>query len=388
MWNPADIAENVLLYLPLGLVAGGGVLRALLIGLALSTTAETVQLFSAGRFPGLLDIMANSAGAAAGSIIAAGLRRCGWDPQSVAVPKSAAWLLLGVGLLCGAALIPIPVPEDFANWDPSCRLLFGDELNGGRRWQGEIPEAAILAGPVSPGVIQKLVAGGPGSIERLSSELPRTYLIRIPAHLDTRLKPVQEPAAVSKQLFTEVQPRGQLSILLWIATADQRQQGPARIVTFSRDALHRNFTIGQEHRRIVFRLRTPATGENGADPEAETAPVLTTGRMTFIAATYDGRYSRIYVDGRLSADIDLVAHRVFGGIPALAFSAGAGALLFLAAVISGLFGPRQIRAAVATCAVGLLLSLSAPRSAVFSVPLRLFAVFTGGVVAARFSFRN
>jgi outer membrane protein assembly factor BamB len=50
-------------------------------------------------------------------------------------------------------------------------------------------------------------------------------------------------------------------------TDDARQTGPARILTFSSDPYHRNFTLGQEGDRVVFRLRTPETGENGMNPE-------------------------------------------------------------------------------------------------------------------------
>ncbi len=41
------------------------------------------------------------------------------------------------------------------------------------------------------------------------------------------------------------------------------QSGPARILTLSLDPHHRNFTVAQDHRKLVLRLRTPATSQNG-----------------------------------------------------------------------------------------------------------------------------
>lgn len=41
------------------------------------------------------------------------------------------------------------------------------------------------------------------------------------------------------------------------------QAGPARILTLSKDAGERNFTLGQAGTRLIFRLRHPGTNENG-----------------------------------------------------------------------------------------------------------------------------
>ncbi|GIX08127.1 MAG: hypothetical protein KatS3mg115_2530 [Candidatus Poribacteria bacterium] len=61
--------------------------------------------------------------------------------------------------------------------------------------------------------------------------------------------------------------------------------GPARIVTFSSDPGSRNFTLGQEKNRLIFRLRTPQTGPNGTNPEITLGPV--SDRMpTHVVITY------------------------------------------------------------------------------------------------------
>jgi hypothetical protein len=92
-----------------------------------------------------------------------------------------------------------------------------------------------------------------------------------------------------------------------VATADVHQDGPARLVSFSLDQFHRNFDLGQEGRRLVFRVRTPISGPNGMNPHTETSPVLETNRITTIAATFDGTIARVYVDGYLRGRTNLAA---------------------------------------------------------------------------------
>src|SRR5690606_10460660 len=58
---------------------------------------------------------------------------------------------------------------------------------------------------------------------------------------------------------------------------------------------------------VVFRVRTPVSGKNGMEPFTSTAAVLSEGRTTVVAATYDGSISRIYVDGELRGRANLAA---------------------------------------------------------------------------------
>jgi VanZ family protein len=64
-----DIVENIVGYLPVGLVLGGlGLLRAVFIASLISTFAETSQLVMIHRDPSLTDIVSNLAGAALGAL--------------------------------------------------------------------------------------------------------------------------------------------------------------------------------------------------------------------------------------------------------------------------------------------------------------------------------
>ena len=104
------------------------------------------------------------------------------------------------------------------------------------------------------------------------------------------------------------------------------------MITYSCDAQHSNFLVSQQRGDVVFRLRTPAMNPNGTGPETETRSVLEAGRDIFVAAIYDGRYAKIYVDGRLSAEADLRGKRILGAVPTLGLAYCAGALFFMALI--------------------------------------------------------
>src|SRR5262245_22508864 len=69
---PADFAENVVGYVPLGLVlARAGALRAIVAAALVSTIAEVGQIAMMYRDPSAADVLANTVGAALGVGISA-----------------------------------------------------------------------------------------------------------------------------------------------------------------------------------------------------------------------------------------------------------------------------------------------------------------------------
>lgn len=70
--NISDIVENIIGYLPIGVVLGElGLARAVLIAGLISTLAETSQLVMMYRDPSFVDVVSNVAGAALGSLASA-----------------------------------------------------------------------------------------------------------------------------------------------------------------------------------------------------------------------------------------------------------------------------------------------------------------------------
>lgn len=89
-----------------------------------------------------------------------------------------------------------------------------------------------------------------------------------------------------------------LTIELWLKTGNLHQVGPARIVSYSKSPLLRNFTLAQQGSNLVFRLRTTKTDLNGTNPELVVSGVFLPERRQHIVVSYDGSSCHIFVDGR------------------------------------------------------------------------------------------
>ena len=103
-------------------------------------------------------------------------------------------------------------------------------------------------------------------------------------------------AGASSSLLAACKKNNRLSVEMIFETANLNQRGPARILSFSRDPYHRNFTIGQERDRITLRLRTPATGLNGSKPELSLCKIKA-GQPVHILMTYQPGETIVYLNG-------------------------------------------------------------------------------------------
>lgn len=101
---------------------------------------------------------------------------------------------------------------------------------------------------------------------------------------------------------------GQYTVEVWATPANIVQDGPARIVTYSRSTSARNFTLGQNGYDYVFRNRavigdgmpngTPALETYDGDQDAQAV-------LQHVVLTYDQyRGRRIYVNGVWTDDVD------------------------------------------------------------------------------------
>ena len=101
------------------------------------------------------------------------------------------------------------------------------------------------------------------------------------------------------------------SLEMWIANANTTQDGPARIMTYSRSTGSRNFMLGQSLYQYVIRNRAFLDeSNNNGNPALETYDVDQDAQATLqhVVVTYDqlaGR--RIYVDGQWTEDVDPIS---------------------------------------------------------------------------------
>ena len=100
-----------------------------------------------------------------------------------------------------------------------------------------------------------------------------------------------------------------LTVETWVTPFNTDQTGPARIVSYSKDTGQRNFTLGQNGRELVFRLRTENTDANGTRHQMTVRDVFGSSGPIHIAVTYDFHREAVYVNGRLRADRPLPGGR-------------------------------------------------------------------------------
>ncbi|MBT7162409.1 MAG: hypothetical protein HN904_06490, partial [Victivallales bacterium] len=89
----------------------------------------------------------------------------------------------------------------------------------------------------------------------------------------------------------------ELTLEVMLRSNSRQQRGPARILSFSRDASARNFTLGQENNRLLLRLRTPKTGANGSRPQLSLCPVPF-GETQHVVVVYQLGQTQCYVNGK------------------------------------------------------------------------------------------
>ena len=108
-----------------------------------------------------------------------------------------------------------------------------------------------------------------------------------------------EDAEGAEVLLERLGASGRMSLEIFLKTDSLQQGGPARIVSFSRGSMSRNFTLGQSGNGLSFRLRTTETDRNGMYPSLLVPQVFDDQRFQHLAVVYDGGRVQLYVDGML-----------------------------------------------------------------------------------------
>ena len=312
-----DMIRNVVLFVPLGIaIARCYEFRARPVHRVLTTVAtavcvsygvELLQTFLPSRFSSIFDVLANVSGAVVG-VAAYAL-----------VAPDRSWLRAPAYFAAVCALsVPLHRLTLLDGWDTSYPLVFGNEANGVRPWRGRIEEVCFadrgfdvptfdsMAGPVScqrlkPAIVREWVAAdtGPSSdgVRDLSWTGPGTPVK--PGALSFQPDAWLWSAAAGRELATKFKETDAFSVLAIFATDHLDQTGPARIVSLSADADLRNFTLGQDRRDVIARLRTRVTNPNGTGRELRVRNVLTGTGSHWALFTYDGSTECLTVDGQV-----------------------------------------------------------------------------------------
>jgi hypothetical protein len=92
-----------------------------------------------------------------------------------------------------------------------------------------------------------------------------------------------------------------LDLVLRVRPNSISQSGPARIFTISKDPFLRNLTLGQEHDRLVLRIRTPETDANGV-PQRELPNVFAEAHWVEIFVSVSPGRLRVVINGETRLD--------------------------------------------------------------------------------------
>lgn len=240
-----QVLGNVLLYVPLTFVVVRHLGRRVkdrrhvaLIGLSLvgvCLSVEAGQSFIRGRVVSVYDVLLNAGGASLA--LGAGLRAARASRGKRVLVDRAAVSMLGLIYIGSAVYLVTNIPEArggfrLSGWRDDFAVRVGNEIGADRKYIGTIKEARICAAERDTDAFCLEDGAGPTRRRQLVRLAERNQIVWATAE---------------------------------IVSNSSRQVGPTRIITFSRGALVRNFTLAQSGDDLVLRVRMPLSGLNGTD---------------------------------------------------------------------------------------------------------------------------
>jgi hypothetical protein len=194
-----------------------------------------------------------------------------------------------------------------SNWNPSFPLVVGNEAGGGREWLGSFRYLIFDAYDESDKLFSAdyTFEGEAPFANRTGDDAPPLDWVEGPINVQRDDLVILGPGewlatdGPFAKFAESVQRDDFFFISIGMASADQTQRGPERIVSISADADHHNITIGQERDALIIRLRTPASGENGQKPEVLIPGVFVSSdwRNQNITIRYNAPLMLVWVDG-------------------------------------------------------------------------------------------
>jgi hypothetical protein len=253
--DPHDAIVNIVVFVPLGLLAAGRAQRSLvrvgILALFLSLILELGQIFQPGRTVSLADVAFNTAGALGGALL------CGYGPDLLrrVARRGAHPAMVPVAGVALCVVIFAWLQNQFGAldvWSNDQTLQIGNEATGDRAWCGEVISLTLSSHnhvwTQESFEFAQRRGGKPGENPQCANEV----------WFQTVTPPLELVRAVriSGSVRVQVSARPTLSV----------QHGPARIVSISRDPNSRNITLGHEDDDLIVRIRRRWAGSNGDRP--------------------------------------------------------------------------------------------------------------------------
>jgi glycopeptide antibiotics resistance protein len=341
-----DQINNVLLFMPLGFGLASifqrhqvkallQILLVIIAGASLSFSVELLQSFLPSRSPTPADILNNTIGGFVGlgcfyvcdshsfRKIIASIENSYFSHSN----KKIIFLFTGYILLTFAIGMSWQNNISLSQWNANFPLILGNESTGNRPWQGYISHVSfadkliyehqvkeVFTNPNYLHTNQELLLAnyefnGQDNYQDTTGKLPDLLrqgelpqLKNIDENIDAEKGVILTPsswlksAESAKIINQRIGETSEFTVITTIAAANTQQSGPARIISLSRDSLHRNLTIGQEKQDLQLRLRTPITGQNGSDIKISVSNVFADTNNHQIVITYSKAIVNVYVD--------------------------------------------------------------------------------------------
>ncbi|MGF2040509.1 MAG: VanZ family protein [Nostoc sp. CmiVER01] len=337
--NFQDQVNNFLLFMPLGfgltrllqkrkIKTGVQVFIVTLVSASLSFTVEGLQIFLPSRMPTPSDIMNNSIGGFIGFICFDIWNNQSFKKTIAQIENSRASrsnkqiIIFFIGYIFLTFLISVLWQNTIilSNWDRNYPLLIGNEQTRDRPWQGYISEIYIADRAISKNEVVQGLADS-SYFNNLGNSLIANYQFKgkccykeqtgqLPELLwQGQPSDAQEGKGVFLSsshwlqtatpvttLSKRISKTSEFTLSTTLATTNLEQFGPARIISISGTSLRRNLTLGQQGNDLDFRLRTPITGENGADLRLNIPNIFKDTKLHHIVITYSRATIQVYVD--------------------------------------------------------------------------------------------
>jgi glycopeptide antibiotics resistance protein len=312
------------------------------ISFALTLTIESLQLFLPNRSTSAIDLFTNTVGGTLGG--AYGL--LGWQRQFISIitwlkkswsqPKSIVIVLLvWISLMFGSTW-QLTNMMHLNEWNPEFNLVVGNEATGDRGWQGNVKGLSISDRALSEPEINQLLQSSQfpkldspladydltgiapytdrsplalPPLEKQSIEIgtnqdqnqsQKSNYSRNGAKADHQNNPIIAPWYRTSQPPTEltkaIRKTSAFTLATTFETSSLEQTGPARIISLSLDSYQRNVTLGQQNNQLIARIRTPATGFNGAFLAIASPKKLELNRSHRAILTYQNATISLYLD--------------------------------------------------------------------------------------------
>lgn len=286
-WNPRDLIENLILYVPVGVVlARLGFWRAVMIATLLLLFAETCHLFMMHRFPSPVDLATNIAGAMTGLLIS---WRWRIHESAIRVNVWTAWLsllaalalLVAMAPLAARAILSLKERSDWEKLSVNCR---GATLPGSLKahWTFDEMVARVIDDSSGNGLDGTLIGG----------TVLADGILGTAVRLDGKNDYVDFGHPVDLRLM------GSLTICAWINSISFPSDDSAIVSTHTHDPGYQlDTTVDTGPRTIGFKLGNPC----GNTMARYGATEVVRDTWYHVAGVYgaDAQTMNVYLNGHL-----------------------------------------------------------------------------------------